>query len=41
LHRRRISTDVVSPVEIEMGTRGPSKTFRHSVDIAEVLGGRG
>jgi phospholipid-translocating ATPase len=40
LHRRRISTDVVSPVEIEMGTRSPSKTFRRSVDIAEVLGGK-
>jgi hypothetical protein len=40
LHRRRISTDVVSPVEIEMGTRSTSKTFTHSVDIAEVLGGR-
>jgi len=41
LHRRRISTDVTSPVESEMGTPSPGKaTFRHSVDIAEVLSGR-
>lgn len=39
LHRRRISTDVGT--EIEMSPRIPGKPpFRHSVDIAEVLGGR-
>jgi len=39
LHRRRISTDVGT--EIEMSPRSPGKpSFRHSVDIAEVLGGR-
>lgn len=39
LHRRRISTDV-GP-EFEMVPRSSAKpTFRHSVDIAEVLGGR-
>lgn len=39
LHRRRISTDVGT--EIEMSPRTPGKPiFRHSVDIAEILGGR-
>jgi len=38
LHRRRVSTDVGQ--EIELSPRSPAKpTFRHSVDIAEVLGG--
>jgi hypothetical protein len=39
LHRRRISTDVGT--EIEMSPRSPGKpSFRHSVDIVEVLSGR-
>jgi phospholipid-translocating ATPase len=39
LHRRKISTDINADIEMSPGS--PSKpTFRHSVDIAEILGGR-
>lgn len=38
--RRRVSTDANATQAVELNPRKPSITFRHSVDIAEVLGRR-